>query len=384
MPQPEPWTVVSVDDHVIEPPDTWTSRVPARYRDRCPRVVERGQGEGFAWAFDGDARMFSGLQCMVDHPPEEWHRPIDAFENLHDGCSEPVARLRDMDAAGVVASLCFPTMPGFGGTYLNNNPDRDLSYACIQAYNDFILDEWCGAAPGRFIPAVLVPYWDTTLAVAELDRTLPRGARAVIFSERPHHQGFPSLFDADRYWDPFFAAVEERDLVLCCHIGSSSRVDMPADADYLTHNCEIWLNAPYSMVEYVFSGTFDRFPGLKVAYSEASIGWMPYMLQTMDHYYVKQGPWTKTSLQRMPSAYFGVNIFGCFIDDELGSGFIERLGVDAVMVEVDYPHADTIWPDVRKTIDRQLAHLSAADQHKVRRANAERIFRFTPTALGQR
>lgn len=377
------WTVFSVDDHVIEPPDTWTSRVPAKYKDRCPKVVERAPGEGFVWDFDGDQRLFSGLQCMVDHPPEEWHRPIDSFSDLYGGCSDPHLRIKDMDDAGVVASVCFPTMPGFGGTWLNRNPDRDLSYACVKAYNDFILDEWCAAAPGRFVPGVLLPYWDPSLAVKELHRCVELGARAVVFSERPHQQGFPSLFDADRYWDPVLAAVEETQVALCCHIGSSSKIDMPDDADYLTHNSEIWLNAPYSMAEYVFSGTFDRFPGLAVVYSEASIGWMPYMLQTMDHFFDAQQAWTRSELKDRPSEYFGRNMFGCFINDELGAGFIERLGVDAIMAEVDYPHADTIWPNVQSVIDKHLSGLSAEDQYKVRRSNAERVFRFTPSGLGR-
>lgn len=379
------WGVISVDDHVIEPPDTWTSRVPAKFKDRCPKVVER-PGDGFAWDFDGEVRMFSGLMCSVNTPPADWRREIPTFDDLYQGCHDPEVRLKDMDDAGILASLCFPSMPGFGGTYLNRNPDKELAYACIQAYNDFMTEEWCSTAPGRFIPAILVPYWDPKLAVAELERTVPRGVRSVVFSERPHTQGFPSLFDKDRYWDPFFAAAAEMEIVLSCHIGSSSKVDMPDDANYLTHNSEIWLNAPYSMAEYTLSGTFDRFPNLKVAYSEASIGWMPYMLQTMDHYYRDQGAegWTKISFSRKPSEYFGRNMFGCIISDPFGARFIEELGVDAIMVEVDYPHADTIWPNVRQAIDAQLEHLSPENQYKLRQGNAERIYRFTSSGLGNR
>ncbi len=381
----EEWSVISVDDHVIEPPDTWTSRVPAKFRDRCPKVVER-PGDGFAWDFDGEVRMFSGLMCSVGAPPSEWRRQIPTFNDLYQGCYDPKKRLQDMDATGVLASLCFPSMPGFGGTYLNRHPDKELALACIQAWNDFVVDEWCATAPGRFIPGILVPFWDPRLAVAELERMVPRGARSVIFSERPHKQGWPSLFDKNRYWDPFFAAASEMNVVLSCHIGSSSMVDMPDDANYLTHNSEIWLNAPYSMAEYTLSGTFDRFPNLKVAYSEASIGWMPYMLQTMDRYYRDQGAdgWTKIFYERMPSEYFGRNIFGCIISDPFGTRFIEELGVDAIMMEVDYPHADSIWPNVREKIDKQLVGLSPEDQYKLRRGNAQRIYGFAPSGIGQR
>jgi predicted TIM-barrel fold metal-dependent hydrolase len=206
----------------------------------------------------------------------------------------------------------------------------------------------------------------------------------VVFSERPHQQGFPSVFDASRYWDPVFAAVEALGLVLCCHVGSSSHVDVPGDADYLTHNAALWLNAPHALAEYVFSGTFDRFPALKLALSEASIGWLPYGLQVMDHYYEGQRAYTGSTLQRQPSEYLGTNVFGCFIDDGVGAAAIEQLGVDAVMVEVDYPHADSIWPRVREVVDQQLAHLSPADQRKVRRDNAARLFRFEPSGVGHR
>ncbi|MFI0406687.1 amidohydrolase family protein [Actinomadura sp. 3N508] len=380
----EEWAVISVDDHVIEPPHTWTSRVPAKYKDRAPKVVERGD-QGIAWDFDGDVRFFSGMMCSVDQLAEsERRRIVPRFEDLYDGCSDVGRRLADMDAAGVLASMCFPTMPGFGGTYLNLNTDRDLSYACIRAYNDFMTEEWCAAAPGRLIPAVLVPMWDPALAVKELERVAPRGVRSVVFSERPHHQGFPSLYDKDRYWDPLFAAAQEMDLPLSCHIGSSSRVDCPEDGDYLTHMSEVWLNAPYSMTEYIFSGAFDRFPGLRVVYSEASIGWIPYQLQTMDRYYDDRPDWADSTLEHRPSDYFGRNVFGAFIDDPVGIRFIEDLGADAVMCEVDYPHGDSIWPDVRKAIDAQIAGLPEDVQYKLRIANAKRVYGFEPSGLGRR
>lgn len=381
---PQQWSIISVDDHVIEPPDTWTSRVPQRWRDRAPKVVAT-EGQGFAWEFDGDRRPFAGLQCAVDHQPGEPYRTVvPTFEDLHPGCHDVEARLKDMDHVGILASMCFPTMPGFGGTYLNNNPDRDLSLACVRAYNDFITEQWCGAAPGRLIPAVLLPMWDPQLAVSEIHRVADRGVRSIVFSERPHSQGFPSLFDAQRYWDPVFATAEEMGLVLSCHIGSSSQVDSPVDADYYTHMSEVWINACYALTEYIFSGTFDRFPDLKVAFSEASIGWIPYQLQTMDRYFDDRNTTAPTSLAKRPSEYFGTNVFGCFIDDPVGARFIEHLGVDNIMCEVDYPHADSLWPDVRVGLDRQLAHLSAEDQHKLRVDNARRIYGFEPSGIGQR
>jgi hypothetical protein len=358
--------------------------VPQKIKDRAPRVVDGGES-GFGWDFDVVSRPFSGLACAVDRPQDAPYREVvPTFENLHLGCYDVEQRIRDMDSTGILASMCFPSMPGFGGTYLNNNPDKELSYACIQAWNDFMTEEWCGAAPGRMNPAVLVPLWDPHLTVKELERVEDRGVCSIVFSERPHIQGFPSLYSADRHWDPLFAKAEEMDLVISCYIGSSSRVDSPPDADYYTHMSEVWINAISSMTEYIFSGTFDRFPDLRVSFSEASIGWMPYQLQVMDRYYLDRNTTMPTDLKQKPSDYFGKNVFGCFIVDEVGAGMIEQLGVESITCEVDHLHADSLWPNIKEGIDRQLTHLSAEDQYKLRVSNAERIDSFTPSGIGQR
>lgn len=385
------WTMISVDDHIIEPPDTWTSRVPSKYRDRCPKVVTDPRTGGWAWDFDGNVMPYFALQSTVGKPPSEWNAFENEFFDMHAGCYDPIARLDDFDAAGVVGSLGFPTMTGFGGTYLNNNPDRDLSLACIRAFNDFVLDHWCAAAPGRYLGLVLMPYWDVNLAIKEMDRAKEKGAHAIAFSERPHYLGYPSVYDADGYWERFFAAAAERDLVLCLHIGSSSTTDAPDDSDYLTRFNATWMNAPHSLLEYIFSGTFDRHPDLRVQYSEASIGWMPYNFQIMDRYFTKHRLWAERQpvmqprVKELPSSYFGTNVFGAFIDDELGAGMIgDVISPRSVMAEVDYPHSDTIWPHVQKSIDSQLNHLSPEDQYLVRRGNAERVFRFRPSGIGQR
>jgi predicted TIM-barrel fold metal-dependent hydrolase len=379
------WTIISVDDHLIEPAETWTSRVSSRFKDRCPQVVRNEDARGWSWRYDGNLYPFNGLQCVTDQTAAQWDMVANDFDDLYPGCYDSESRLADLDSAGIVASLCFPTMPGFGGTWLNVSPDRELAYECIRAFNDFVLDEWCAVAPGRYIPLVLMPHWDTNLAAKEMKRTADRGARAIAFSERPHQQGFPSLFDKDHYWDPFFRSAVENGLVICCHIGSSSKIDAPEDANMMDFMAVTWMNAPYSMTEYVLSETFDRVPELKVVYSEASIGWIPYIYQTMDRYYSRHTEWTKYGLKKTPSAYFGKNVFGAFIEDPFGAAVIgSALPVESVMAEVDYPHTDSIFPNVQKTMQEQLRHLTPTQEYLVRRGNAERVFNFAPSGIGQR
>jgi predicted TIM-barrel fold metal-dependent hydrolase len=139
------------------------------------------------------------------------------------GCYDVNARLADMDLDGVHAQMCFPSFPGFAGGTFFSAEDKDLAAACVVAWNDFILDEWSAAAPDRFIPMVMVPFWDVEASVAEVQRTAAKGAKAITFTEAPHRLGLPS-FHGD-HWDPFLAAAQEAQMPLCLH---SAPVERPS------------------------------------------------------------------------------------------------------------------------------------------------------------
>ena len=164
--------IVSVDDHLIEPPHLWESRLPASLRARGPRAIDTP--DGVFWEIDGERFPLSGVAASAGRPLEE-RNEVSHWDDMRPGCYDPVERVKDMDIDGILASLCFPSIPGFGGTQFNKLADRELGLACIQAYNDFQIEEWAGAAPGRLFAMVLLPYWDPQLAVAEIERTAARG-----------------------------------------------------------------------------------------------------------------------------------------------------------------------------------------------------------------
>lgn len=375
--------IISVDDHVVEPPDTWIKRLPKKHVDRGPRVVRLDSGYD-AWAFEDRVDPIVMLSSSAGQKREDFSRD-GTFGEMRPGCYDPVARLADMDEDGIVASLGFPSMPGFSGTVLSQAKDKELGLLSIQAYNDFIIDEWCAAAPGRYIPAVIVPLWDPAVAVKELERTAAKGARAVAFSENPYRQGFPSIHDKNGHWDPFFAAVQDANVVLCMHIGSSSY--MPGyieDNPWTVRFATVFLNACYAMIDWLLSGKFEQFPNLKVCFSEGGVGWMPYVIEHCDRTWLKHGAWTKSPVPRLPSSYVKDHIWGCYIDDQFGADNLHVIGIDNVMVEVDYPHTDSTWPNSHKVLAEQLAHLSEEDRYKVTRGNAEKLFSFKPSGIGQR
>ncbi len=296
------------------------------------------------------------------------------YDEMRPGCYEPKARIDDLTLAGVDGSLAFPTFPRFCGQTFLEGSDKDLGLACVRAYNDFQVEEWCADSDGHLIPLCLIPLWDVDLAVAEIERNAARGAHAVCFSEIPTHLGLPSIHSG--YWDPFFAACEETKTAICMHIGSSSK--MPAaspDAPPTTETMLGFYNSMASLGDYLFSGVLVRYPTLKLAYSEGQIGWIPYALERADNVWEYHAAWTKTkeTIPERPSSYYRGRIFGCFTTDHHGIASIAEVGEDNICFETDYPHTDTTWPFVREQAAEALADLTDAQRYKILRGNAIRM-----------
>jgi predicted TIM-barrel fold metal-dependent hydrolase len=304
-----------------------------------------------------------------------------------------VARLEDMDRAGVLASLCFPTITRFCGQLFMEASDREFGFVCLQAYNDWMIEEWCGSAPGRYIPLVLIPMWDPLLAVGEMERCAAKGATTFAFSENPAPLGLPTIHDQGRYWDPVMAAANDLDLVVSMHVGSSSQVPQIApDSPFIANLPWGAMRTSGAMLSWMFSGMFQRFPNLKIALSEGEIGWIPYYLERAEQVVDKQRHWVKKmgflghaaadddlDLDNFDvRATFRDHIYGCFIDDAHGIRSLDEIGEDNVMCETDYPHSDSTWPNCISVVQHRIGHLPEETQYKLLRGNAESLYRFTP------
>ncbi len=393
--------MISVDDHVIEPPNVWQDRVAAKLRDRAPRLVSDADGE--VWLWEGRRYPTAGLSAAAGKKREEFSPFPLTFADMREGCYEPLARVADMNRDGVLASLLFPTFPRFAGPLFSETPDHELGLACIQAYNDWMIDEWCAAAPGRFIPMIIIPYWDGRLAAEEIERCAAKGAKAITFPENPVPLGFPSLHDHGRHWDPVFAAASETGMPLCTHIGSSGALPNTApDAPMLVSTALAVINSQFTLTDWLYSGNFVRFPDLKLCLSEGGIGWIPYVLERCDHVLETQRAWAAKAIDidydtgtasadetravvdeidafsSLPSTLFREHVYGCFIEDAFGSQNIRTIGVENVMIETDYPHTDSTWPDSLATAHKRLQALTEDEQYLVLQGNARRVFNFEP------
>ena len=164
----------------------------------------------------------SGLSAVVGKSKEEFSPEPLNYSEMRPGCYDAKARIEDMDRSGVLASLCFPTLPRFCGQLFMEASDREFGFQCLQHYNDWLVEEWCGAAPGRYIPLMLIPMWDPALAAKEMERMAAKGVTAFAFSENPEPLGLPTIHDVDHYWEPVMAAANELGMVASMHVGSSS------------------------------------------------------------------------------------------------------------------------------------------------------------------
>ena len=388
--------IISVDDHVIEPAGVWMDRLPSRYRDVGPRNVKvpvkdmtfvggkftaipgasGDEGPLVDWWFYEDLRRpLLRLDTAVGFSRDDITLTGITYETMRQGSYLLPERLADMDINGLEASLCFPTFPRFCGQTFTEASDKDLALLCVKAYNDWMVEEWCGLSGGRLIPLIIVPLWDPHLAAAEIRRNAARGVHAVCFSEIPPNLGLPSIHDKDGYWLPFFEACNECDVTINMHIGSGSKMPSTSpDAPAAVGSTLTFANCCFSMVDWLMSGLFTQFPRLKIAYSEGQIGWIPYILERADTVWRENRGWggIADKVLEPPSELFKRHVYGCFFDDPHGLKSLVEIGQDNVTYESDYPHSDSTWPDTAKIAAEQTAAAGLTDEqiYKVMRGNA--------------
>jgi predicted TIM-barrel fold metal-dependent hydrolase len=369
--------LVSVDDHVVEPPDMFDGRVPAKWRDRAPRIVHNDDDTD-VWVFEGNTIPNVGLNAVVGRPPEEYGIEPTSFAEMRPGCYDIHERVRDMNANGVLGSMCFPSFVQFCGQLFARTEDKGLAIDMLRAYNDWHIESWCGAYPERFIPLCIPPLWDPELMAAEVRRVAAKGCHAITFSENPSKLGWPSFHDA--HWDPFWSACADEGTVVCLHIGSSSTLAITApDAPFDVLIALQPVNIIQCAADLLFSPVLRKYPSLRIALSEGGIGWIPYFLERVDYVYQHHKAWTGQDFgSKLPSQVFKEQIVTCFIDDAFGVENRRHLELDNVCWECDYPHSDSTWPNAPETAMKYLDGVPDADVNKITHENAMRLFQYAP------
>jgi predicted TIM-barrel fold metal-dependent hydrolase len=379
LPDPEPrpvrYTVISVDDHLVEPADMFEGRLPARFGDQAPRVVTTDGGHE-AWEFDGERYTQVGMNAVAGVRPEARSLEPARFDQMRPGCWDIHERIRDMDINGVWASLNFPSqVTGFCGRVFSSASDPDLGLAVTRAWNDWLFDDWWGPYPDRIIPCGITFLADPDTGAAEIRRNATRGFRAVTLPERPHRIGLPTLFSG--YWDPIIEACADTETVVCLHVGSSGMPDFPDGAPLLELGATLFGQLSLqACTEWLWSGYPVRFPDLKIAMSEGGIGWVAMLLDRLDNVIDRSGYGRLAEEWGIrPADVLRRNFWFCTLDDPSTIDTRHAIGIGNIMVETDYPHGDGTWPDTQDVIEKHWGHMPAHELRALCCENAARLFR---------
>jgi predicted TIM-barrel fold metal-dependent hydrolase len=381
LPDPEPrearYTIVSADDHLIEPADLFEGRMPAALAAAAPRVVENDDGTQ-AWLFEDKLYPQIGLNAVAGRPAEEWTMEPARFEQMRRGCWDIHERIRDMDIGGIWASVCFPSLfAGFAGSVFHQSHDPDLGLACVRAWNSWHIDEWAGAYPERIIPLQLPWLPDPRSGAEEVRRNAERGFRALSFPENPSHLGLPSMHT--EHWDPILEACEETQTVICLHTGSSFWTAVTTPGAPLEEITTLFpVNALVCATDWLWARVPVRFPEIRICMSEGGIGWVPMLLDRLDYVMAHSArggelAWHGTELS--PSDVLQRNFWFCTIDDPSIIAIRHRIGVDHITLDIDYPHADSSWPDTQLLVHDRIGGLPDDEIRKITYENASRLFR---------
>jgi predicted TIM-barrel fold metal-dependent hydrolase len=382
--------IISVDDHIVEPPSLWQERLPTRYCEVGPRVERQvlsnakrllaGEAssddtdstEVDVWRYEDLAWPMTRAYAHSGYPESDGLSGI-TYDEMMPAAYDQTARIKVLDESHTESSLTFPTFPRFCGQTFLEAADKELALLCVQAYNDWMVGDWCsGDGYGRLIPLTLVPLWDADLAAAEVRRTAELGGHAICFSEQPVALGQPSIHSG--YWEPLWRACDETETVVNMHIGSSSRLpttspDAPIEV-LLSVNT---VNSVMALCDWVLSGVLERHRGLKIALSEGQVGWIPYYATRMDqiweaNLYNRSQSW----LPRRPSEYVSEQVYGCIFDDPVGLRNRDLVGMSQIMIETDFPHTDSTYPESMTLIDKIVdeAGLNEHETWQLVRGNA--------------
>jgi hypothetical protein len=377
LPDPAPaevrYTVISVDDHVVEPPQLFETYMRPGLRGRGPQLVETDRGHQ-VWEFDGNRYVQMGMNAVAGRRAETVKMEPFRFEHMRPGCYDIEARIADMDLGGIWAMLNFPSqITGFCGSVFARATDPAVGVDAVRAWNDWLFTEWHEPHPDRVIPGGITYLGDAQEAAKEIHRNAERGFVSVTLPERPHAIGLPSLWDRN-FWDPVVQACVDTDTVISLHVGSSGLHEMPAGAPSLQLGATMFGQLSLgACAEWLWSEYPLRHPSLKIAMSEGGIGWVAMLIDRLDNIIDRSG--YGMGWDERPADVLRRNFWFCTIDDPSTIRTRDVIGVENICVETDYPHGDSTWPNTQRVIQEVWGDLPPGELRMMCSENAARLYR---------
>ncbi len=364
------YNLISADSHVLEPPDIWEKRLPAKFRDKTPRLGKDADG-GDAWVYGQSGQPEPiGLTATAGVRYEDFKWTGFTYKSIVQGAYLPNERIKEMDADGVDAEIIY--QPQRTMSYLMTAGDNEFQLAGIRAYNDWLHDDFCSRDHQRLIAIAQMPNVGLEGMIAELRRSAKKGMRGVVLSTWP--SGKETLSPDD---DKFWAAAQELGIPVSIHVSlvSNARMRVAGGNWKFAGSAAKGMSTTWAiMADMILSGVFDRFPGLQMVMVETGVGWVPYFLEQLDDRYWRNRVWTKCAIKKLPSEYWRTNLSATFILDQYGLMNRHVIGIRNMLWSTDYPHQGNDWPYSRKVLKEMAAGVPEEELHLICAGNAARLY----------
>jgi uncharacterized protein len=395
---------VSADSHFLDPPWIWDRWLASEYRDRAPKLVEDGDG-GQGWLYAGSSKPSPiGLHGLPGRPVDALRPSGVSYSEVRPGTYDGSARLLDLDEDGVAAEVIFPTSRPLA--HFLDDHDRGFLLAGVEAYNRFVIEEFCAAAPNRLFAVAQLPSTGADDCVRTLQQAAEQGFVSVVLP------GWPSGSDLMRAEDlRFWKCAADLDMPVCIHVALRSREERVLSLEYnkeqvaqpageakseprvggarsTIHSLEAHHRLPNvgvamgkgaaALSELLLSGLFESCPSLKVGLIETWVGWIPRLLEALDDVWYRSRHLHGSPLKEPPSHYWHSNVAASFLEDRFGLGAIGTIGARNMMWSTDYPHFGTFWPQSVELALKSTATLDETDRDLVLRENCLDFYGIRP------
>jgi predicted TIM-barrel fold metal-dependent hydrolase len=370
--------LISTDDHVQEHPEVWTQRLSkTRWGDRIPQLrrLENGN-EG--WVVDGRQLPLRGVARASALMPDRVREPLH-WEEIPRVVYDAKERLRAMDADGVDYSVLYPSVAGVAGETFGSLTDPELELACVQAYNDWLIEEWAKVSP-RFIPQCIVPLFPIEAAVAEIKRAVAKGHRGVIYPAVPMELRDVPHINEPAY-DPIWAICQEFEVPLCFHAGASEAIQIQPYAGYSKEIARALraIAQPVSTVSVVVnllvSRVLMRYPRLKVVFGESALGWGAYLLEYTD-FQAKGDRLHLEGYDLTPSQLFKRQCYLVGWYDRASLQTRHFIGSENILWATQFPLTTSTWPNSQDYIARSFAGVPENERQKILWKNAAQLYKI--------
>jgi len=385
-------TIIDGDSHFAEPPDLWTSRAPAAWRDRVPQL--RTVDGQTSWYLDGQSWTSLGGHTIARGQTKTLGTLCLPFEEIDESAWGVKGRLELMDKQGVYAAVLYPNSIGFASNALFGIDDVEFRNLVLSIYNDSLVDVQHESG-GRLLPQAVLPVWDMDRTVAEMTRLHEAGIRGFTVTDKPQLVGLPDL---DHPWfAPMWALANEMGSVINFHIGSGLPSGMGKQSPVAAASSDIYwqsfgpqrrlavlatqfyMSNVRILTNLCMSDLFDRYPNVKIVSAESGIGWVPFVLEAMEYQLDEMvtSPGEVGLQQRRPTEYFRSNVYVMSWFERSAMKVLDDIGVGNVMLMTDIPHPTCLYPNTREYFASVTADLDPAVRRRIVQDNAAEVYGIT-------